>query len=127
MRFSKMQNDKNTTISELKQQTWDFCEKRQWQQFHTPKDMALNAVIEIGELLDHFRFKTEEEIEEVLKDKKKKSEIAGEFSDAFYSLLRLSDLLDLDMTKELRIKLRETAKKYPVSKAKGTNKKYNEL
>jgi len=122
-----IKTDTNTTISELKKQTWDFCEKRQWQQFHTPKDMALNAVIELGELLDHFRFRTEDEIKKILFDKKKKSEIAGEFSDAFYSLLRLSDLLDIDMTKELRIKLKETAKKYPVSKSKGSNKKYTEL
>ena len=119
--------DDNTTLAELKKKTLDFTKKRDWEQFHTPKDMALNAVIELGELLDHFRFRTSEEIVEILKDKKKKSDIAGEYSDAVYSLLRLADLLEIDITRELTIKMRETAKKYPVSKAKGTNKKYTEL
>lgn len=122
-----VQSDENTNLAELKKKTLDFTKKRNWEQFHTPKDMALNAVIEIGELLDHFRFKTSDEIVEILKDKKKKSDIAGEYSDAFYSMLRLADLLEIDMTKELSKKMKEIGKKYPISKAKGSNKKYSEF
>ena len=121
------QTDANTTVAELKQKTAVFCEKRDWDQFHTPKDMAMNTIIELGELLDHFRFRTEDEITQILQNKEKKSDISGEFSDAFYSLLRLADLLEIDMTKELSKKMIETGKKYPISKSKGVNKKYTEL
>ena len=122
-----MGDDSNTTISELREFTSQFCEKRNWGQFHTPKDMAMNAIIELGELLDHFRFHTEDEIKEILANPAKKKEISAEFSDAFYSILRLADLLELDMSTELKKKMRETASKYPISKSKNSNKKYTEL
>ena len=122
-----MKDDSSTTIQELKDLTESFVKEREWDKFHTPKDMAMNAIIELSELLDHFRFKETSEIVELLNNPSYKAEIANEFSDAFYSLLRLSDLLDIDMASELQTKLVEIGKKYPIEKAKGSNKKYNEL
>ncbi|MFT4311873.1 MAG: MazG-like family protein [Candidatus Woesearchaeota archaeon] len=122
-----MKTDEHTTVQELKDLTKKFSDQRDWGQFHTPKDMAMNAIIELSELLDHFRFKKTDEIILMLQDKEKKQKIMYEFSDAFYSLLRLSDLLDFDMSSQLRKKMREIAKKYPVRTSKGTNKKYDEL
>lgn len=104
---------------ELIQKLRAFRDERDWEQFHNPKDLALAINIEAGELLEAFLWKEsrEADLEHV------KEELADVFTYAFL----LADKLNLDVETIVFDKMRENEKKYPVDKAKGTAKKYNEL
>ncbi|MFA5246290.1 MAG: nucleotide pyrophosphohydrolase [Candidatus Micrarchaeia archaeon] len=119
--------DSKTDIAQLKKRVQKFCEERDWDQYHNAKDLAIGVSTEAAELLEHFRFKSEKEIEEMFKDAKKKGEITEEVADVFYFLLRLSQKYDIDLSDALENKILKNEKKYPIEKAKGSNKKYNEF
>ena len=119
--------DEKTTIAELKLEVKKFCEDRDWDRFHNPKDLAIGVVDEACEILEHFRFRTEEECESYMHEPKKKTAIADEIVDVLYMLLRFSQKYDIDLTSEFRRKMKENALKYPIEKCKGKNNKYNEL
>jgi NTP pyrophosphatase (non-canonical NTP hydrolase) len=118
--------DSKTNIHELKQKIKDFCEVRDWDQYHDAKELAIGIITEAGELLDHFRFKTQKQMEEMFKNPEKKAEITDEMADVFYFLLRLAQRYDIDLTTALNKKIDKNEKRYPVEKAKGSNKKYTE-
>ncbi|MFA6520363.1 MAG: nucleotide pyrophosphohydrolase [Candidatus Paceibacterota bacterium] len=103
----------------------DFREARDWKQFHNPKDVAISLSLEAGEVLEHFQWKSKEEIEKYIKTNK--NEIGDELADVFYWVLLLSDDLNIDIEKALRKKMKENNKKYPIKKAKGRHNKYTEL
>ena len=119
--------DNQTKIHELKEKVRQFCEARDWDQFHNPKDLAIGIMTEASELLEHFRFKSDKEIEQMFANPEKKSKISEEAADVFYFLLRLAQKYDIDLTAELNKKIQLNEAKYPVEKAKGSNKKYTEL
>jgi NTP pyrophosphatase (non-canonical NTP hydrolase) len=96
-----------------------FRDARDWAQFHDGKNLALCLGVEAGELLELFLWKEAGEIDrERLKD---------ELADVFYSAFLLADTYGLDVAKIVRGKLRKNAVKYPVAKARGSRKKYDEL
>src|ERR1035437_3090742 len=103
----------------------DFRDARDWKQFHNPKDLAISLSLEAGEVLEHFQWKSPEEIKKYVKEHKK--EIADELADVFYWVLLMSSDLDIDIEKALKLKMKENNKKYPVKKAKGKHTKYNKL
>lgn len=103
----------------------DFRDARDWKQFHNPKDLAISLSLEAGEVLEHFQWKSPEEIKKYVKEHKK--EIADELADVFYWVLLMSSDLDIDIEKALKLKMKENAKKYPIKKAKGKHTKYNKL
>jgi NTP pyrophosphatase (non-canonical NTP hydrolase) len=103
----------------------DFRDARNWRQFHNPKDLAISLSLEAGEVLEHFQWKSPEEIKKYVKEHKK--EIADELADVFYWVLLMSSDLDIDIEKALKLKMKENNKKYPVKKAKGKHTKYNKL
>jgi NTP pyrophosphatase (non-canonical NTP hydrolase) len=119
--------DRETTINELKERVRQFCEERDWDQFHNAKDLAIAISTEASELLEHFRFRKEKEIEEIIESKQKKQLLSEEIADIFYFLLRFAQKYDIDISKELLEKIEKNEKRYPVHKAKGSNKKYSEL
>jgi NTP pyrophosphatase (non-canonical NTP hydrolase) len=119
--------DKQTKVEDLKELVNKFVAEREWGQYHNPKDLAIGLVTEASELLDLFRFKSERELEEMLVDSKKRTEIAEELSDVLYFLLIFSHRYNLDLSTELINKLEKNSLKYPVEKAWGSNKKYTEL
>jgi len=118
--------DSETNIQELKEIIKKFCEDRDWDQYHNAKDLAIGIVTESSELLDHFRFKSNDEIEEFLKSPSKKEEISEELADVFYFVLRLAQKYDIDLATSLNKKMEKNEKKYPIEKVKGLNKKYTE-
>lgn len=122
-----MKLDKKTSIQNLKNLVRIFCEDRDWDQFHGPKDLAVGIVTEAAELLDHFRFKTEAEARKYLTNPKKRSEVENEVADTLFMLLRFAQMYDIDLTKSLKRKTALNSKKYPVHKSKGSNKKYTDL
>jgi NTP pyrophosphatase (non-canonical NTP hydrolase) len=104
-----------------------FRDDRDWKQFHTPKDLAVAMAIEVSEILEHFRFKSDTEIAAELKDNQKRREIGYELADALYFLLMLSDAIGVDLADVFEENLQITAEKYPIHLAKGSNKKYTQL
>jgi len=120
-------DDTVTRIVELKQMVKQFSEERDWDQFHNAKDLVIGIVTEASELLEAFRFKSEQEVEDMFKDDTQVRNIRDELADIFYFALRLAQKYDIDVSKSLDDKIKDNAKRYPVDKAKGSNKKYTEL
>lgn len=102
-----------------------FCQDRDWDQFHNPKDMALSLMLESAEVLEHFQWKNDTEIRTHIKNHK--DAIAEEISDVLYWTLRMADKLDIDIVDAFNKKLIKNGQKYPLAKAKGNHKKYTEL
>ena len=119
-------DDDKTTIEEVKNLVKEFCDERDWRQYHDAKELAIGISTEAGELLQHFRFKSKEQIDELFNKEDKKEEIIQEVSDVFYFLLRFAEVYNIDLTKELKKKIKINDEKYPKDKVKGCNKKYSE-
>lgn len=102
-----------------------FCKERDWEQFHNPKDLALSLVLEAAEVLEHFQWKSPEEIEKYVKTNK--ADIAEELADVYYWVIYLSDRLGIDIAQAFTAAMAKNERKYPVAKAKGRHTKYNQL
>ena len=113
------------SISEITTRINAFRDARDWKQFHNPKDMAVSISIEAAELLEQFQWKNRPECEAHLRANREA--VADEMADVAIYLFELADLLQMDLGKEMLRKLEKNADKYPVDKAKGSNKKYKEL
>lgn len=118
--------DKSTNIHELKEKVKHFCTERDWDKYHNAKELATGLVIEASELLEHFVFKSEEQIDAMFKDPKKKEHICEELADVLHYVVRFAQIYNIDLATELDKKMKKNALKYPVEKVKGSNKKYNE-
>ena len=119
--------DSQTTIKELKEKIKKFSMDREWQQYHNAKDLSIGVITESSELLEHFRFKSEIEIEEMFKDSAKRQEIEEEVADVLFFLFELADKYEIDISKAFYGKLEKNEKRYPIEKVKGKNKKYDEI
>lgn len=117
--------DRKNTIEELKEMVKEFCEARDWNQFHNPKDLAIGISTEANELLQIFRFKSEEDMRQLMSSERK-HEIEEELADVFYFVLRFAQMNNIDLSQAVKNKIDKNNKKYPVEKVKGCNKKYNE-
>ncbi len=122
-----MVKDQEIRIHELKEKIKDFCDRRDWDQFHNAKELAVALSIEASELLEIFRWKNPQEVSELFNDKNKKEDIEDEMADILYFLVRIAQLYNIDLTEALDRKMDKNEKKYPVDKFKGSNKKYNEV
>ena len=119
--------DKEAKIHDLKEKIKKFCDDRDWDQFHNAKDLAIALIIESSELLEHFRWKSEKEVKELFENANKKEEIEDEMADVLYFLVRLSQKHDIDLSNAFERKMQKNELRYPIDKAKGSNKKYTEL
>lgn len=113
-------------IKDLQKKIIEFRDKRDWKQFHKPKDLSISLVLEAVELLEHFQWKNEEDVEKYLKSPKFKA-LKEEVADVAYYLFLIAHELNIDLEKEFLAKLRKNERKYPIRKAKSTAKKYSEL
>ncbi|MBJ6727181.1 nucleotide pyrophosphohydrolase [Geomesophilobacter sediminis] len=116
-----------TTIDDLKLKVKDFCEERDWDQFHGPKDLAIGVSTEAAELLEHFRFQSDEQALALLNEPHAREEIEDELADVLFFVLRFSQRFEVDLTKALLRKIEKSGRKYPIQKAKGKNTKYTKL
>lgn len=115
------------TIEDLILKVQDFCEARDWDQFHGPKDLAIGVSTEAAELLEHFRFQSDEQALSLLSDPHIREEIEDELADVLFFVLRFSQRFNVDLTEALLRKIEKSKLKYPVEKAKGKNTKYTKL
>jgi NTP pyrophosphatase (non-canonical NTP hydrolase) len=113
------------TITELMAEIRAFRDARDWQQFHSPKELAVAIAAEAGELLQHFVWQSPEQSDRRVTERRE--QIASEIADVGILLLELADQMGLNLTAVIRAKLARNAERYPVDKARGSNRKYNEL
>lgn len=106
-------------MEEIIQELVKFRNERNWEQFHNPKDLALAINIEAGELLEEFLWKKHEDAN--------KEKIKEELADVFAYAFLLAEKYDFDVKEIVLDKIKKNGEKYPIEKAKGTAKKYNEL
>ena len=123
---SDNKTDNKTTIGELKEEIRIFCELRDWDQYHNAKELAIGIVTEASELLEHFRFKSENQVDAMFQNNSKKHKLTEEMADVLYFLIRLAQRYNIDLTTELENKIKKNREKYPIEKVKGSNKKYSE-
>ena len=113
------------SIEDIKKKIINFRDKRDWKQFHDPKNLAEVISIEAAELLEIFLWDTVERSH--LTAKKKKEKIADELADILNFSVLLAHETGIDLEQAILEKLKENDKKYPVEKAKGKSNKYNDL
>ncbi|MFG1777761.1 nucleotide pyrophosphohydrolase [Micromonospora sp. NPDC049051] len=97
-----------------------FADERDWQQFHTPKNLAMALAGEVGELIAEFQWLTPEQATEVMSDPEASARVKAEIGDVMVYLTRLADVLDIDLVEAAMTKLDEVAVRYPVERAKGS-------
>jgi NTP pyrophosphatase (non-canonical NTP hydrolase) len=111
-------------LEELKLKLKEFAQVRDWEQFHSPKNLSMALSVEASELLEHFQWMTEEQSFELTPQRH--AAVAFEMADIFIFLLRLSDQLNIDLITMTKRKMELNEKRYPVEKVRGSSKKYNE-
>ena len=103
----------------------EFSRERDWDQFHSPKNLASALIVESAELLEHFQWLTEAQSRALSTEKR--IAVGEEMADVFLYLLRLSDQLNIDLVEAAKLKLTLNAAKYPADKSRGSSKKYTEF
>jgi dCTP diphosphatase len=114
-----------TTIEALTSEIRAFRDARDWLQFHNPKELAVAITAEAGELLQHFVWQSPEQANRRVTERR--AEIESEIADVAILLFELADNCGIDLAAAMRAKLARNEIRYPVEKARGSNKKYNEL
>lgn len=114
-------------LNDLSAKVRSFCEERDWDQFHGPKDLAIGLSTEAAELLEHFRFRSDVECVQLFGDPVKREQIEDEAADVLFFLLRLADRFNVDLAGAFERKMRKNAERYPVAKSRSSNRKYSEL
>lgn len=109
----------------LRNELLEFRRMRDWEQFHSPRNLATAISVEAAELLEPFRWASEEQAREIVRERR--AEIADEIADVAILLTYLAHDLAIDIDVAVASKIQANAKKYPVEKARGSNKKYSEL
>lgn len=115
------------SIKYLTQKIVEFRDKREWKKYHTPKNLAISLVIEVGELLEHFQWKSGEEILKDTKVPEKREQLADELADVVIYTFLLANELGVDLEDAILRKLEKNEKKYPIELVKGKYRKYTEL
>ena len=119
--------DSATTLGELKARVLGFVREREWEQFHSPKNLSMALAAETGELMEHFLWATPEASRAVAAEPAKRAKIADELADVVIYALEFANMTGLDVSAAIEAKMAANAKKYPVEKARGRSEKYTEL
>ncbi len=113
-------------LNALKQTLSEFAKDRDWDKFHSPKNLAVALSVEAGELLEIFQWLTDEEAKNSASNQKIKTRTREELADIFIYLLRLADKMGIDIFEAAFEKVESNAKKYPIELSKGNALKYTE-
>ena len=112
-------------LSQLRDALREFAAERDWDKFHSPKNLAMALSVEAAELLERFQWVTEEESRNL--PPAEREHVRQEMADVLNYLVRLADKLDVNLLEAARDKIKLNAQKYPVDKSRGSAKKYSEL
>jgi dCTP diphosphatase len=113
-------------LNELTERVRTFAQDREWEQFHTPQSLLLAVQAELGELAEHFLWVSDQDVDDAWKAGKRQG-VSEEIADVLIYLLRLADVMGIDIDAAVQSKIDINAEKYPVEKARGRSTKYTEL
>jgi NTP pyrophosphatase (non-canonical NTP hydrolase) len=116
-------SDETTTIADLRRAIESFVAERDWQPFHSPKNLAMSLAIEAAELMEHFQWITIEESRAVARDKAKRAAAGEELADVLAYVLAMANALQLDLATTFRDKLAGNAERYPVALSRGRHER----
>ena len=122
-----MTSDAETPIQALKERIAEFAREREWEQFHSPKNLSMALAVEAAELMELFQWKTEQETVNLRGNQKVFRRVREEIADVAVYLLNLCNRLDIDLAIAVVEKLAQNARKYPSDLVRGTNVKYTDL
>ena len=114
-----------SSLEELRERIREFAFARQWENYHTPKNLSMALIVEAAELVERFQWLSPEESAEL--DPERREQVRQEIADVLIYLTRLADLLGIDLLEAAAHKLEINARKYPVEQARGNAAKYNEF
>jgi len=120
-------SDSSTTLADLKTRVLAFVHERDWEQFHSPKNLSMALAAEAGELMEHFLWATPEQSSAVAQEPSRRAKIADELADVVIYALEFANITGIDVAAAIETKMAANAKKYPVEKARGRSEKYTEL
>ena len=112
------------TLDEIKKKIKLFVQARDWEKFHSPKNISMSIAIEAAELMEHFQWLTVEQSKKMLKDKNRREEIEDELADIAIYVLDFCNVSGVNIDKAILRKLEKSSKKYPVHLVKGKADKY---
>ncbi|MFN3235584.1 MAG: nucleotide pyrophosphohydrolase [Pseudomonadales bacterium] len=112
------------SLTDLRDHLRQFADERDWNQFHSPKNIVMALSVEVAELQEHFQWLTEEQSKNL--DARTKAEVADEIADVQNYLVRLADKLDIDILEAATVKFAKNQKKYPADLVRGSSKKYSQ-
>ena len=115
---------KPETLQHLAEQLREFAAARDWEQFHSPKNLARALSVEMAEIVEHFQWQTQQQSREL--DGAKRDEVEQELADALIYLVRLADQLGVDLLEAAERKLALNEAKYPAERVRGSPRKYSE-
>ncbi|MBS1213374.1 MAG: uncharacterized protein H6R26_1991 [Proteobacteria bacterium] len=112
-------------IKIIQQELREFAQARDWEQFHSPKNLAVALAVEAAELVEPFQWMKEEESWKLAENARDYAQVREEIADVLIYLLRLADQLDVDLERAVADKMRLNAEKYPIALSRGNAVKYN--
>ncbi len=118
------ENAMSGDIEQLKLRLREFAAVRDWDQFHSPKNLSMALIAEAAELVEHFQWLTEAQSSKLTPDKL--AEVEAELADIFIYLIRTADKLDIDLIAAAKKKIEHNEQKYPAEQVRGSAKKYTE-
>jgi dCTP diphosphatase len=113
------QMDDHTTLADLRRRIAEFIAARDWEQFHTPKNLSASIAIEAAELLEHFQWLTDEQAAAVMQDEEKLAAVADEMADVIIYTLSLANALDVDVSEAVMGKLERNEGRFPAEEWRG--------
>lgn len=116
-------SDRETTLAELKAAVLEFVAERDWERFHSPKNLSMALAAEAAELMEHFLWDTPEASVE----RASREAVADELADIVIYAIEFANITGIDLSAAIEAKMRKNALKYPVEKARGNALKYTEL
>ncbi len=117
-----MPSSPSDSLAELTASIRHFAEERDWEQFHSPKNLSMALIVEAAELVEHFQWLSRQESREL--EGEQHRAVAMEMADVLIYLVRMADRLDIDLLQAARKKMEMNAEKYPVERAHGKADKY---
>jgi dCTP diphosphatase len=111
--------DERTTLANLRRRVAEFIAARDWEQFHTPRNLSASIAIEAAELLEHFQWLTDQQAEAAMQDEEKLSAVVDEMADVVIYALSLVNALDVDVSEAVLDKLERNEERFPAEEWRG--------
>jgi len=115
-------SDAETTVAELRELIQDFVDRRDWRQFHAPKNLAMSLAIEAAELMEHLQWISTEKSREIAAEPGQIAEVSDELADVLCYALAMANQLDIDLSTAIRSKMKKNEQKYPAEEFRGRAK-----